>query len=155
MNRLGEEFGQNLSHRVMECLHDFVILELMNSEKYLVIFLLLTSWAWANEKKIPRQEYEFQEDSKDEILVSKKYRSGLHLIYDCKDRFFVCVDEESFKKCQSERENDLKFGLDKVLVCAPFKKFPTRVDCLKAQYSQIQYPGNLTVCQRYERKKKN
>lgn len=101
---------------------------------------------FGNELNIGRREYDFAEDSKDESPMNSKYLSGLYLIYDCPNHYFACVDRESFESCKELREKNIKFTKAKRQPCAPFKKFETRVDCLKEQYRLIQRGGNLSLC---------
>ncbi len=107
-------------------------------------FLCLASSA--NEKAIPPRENDFVEDSKDERPMDKKYTSGLWLLYDCIGHYYACVDGESFKACQISHKKNTAYLKNLRYPCAPFKKFESRVNCLKEQYRLIQRGGNLSLC---------
>lgn len=113
----------------------------------LLLFLIITPIS-GNEKNIQKKEFDFQEESKNEIPINDKYLSGLWLIYDCQAKYFACVDKDSFESCKKARKKNLTFNLTAVHPCAPFKKFETRVDCLKEQYRLMQEGGNMSLCLR-------
>ena len=77
--------------------------------------------------------------------ISKLYRSGEYLIYDCNNRHFVCADEISFNECREKRN----FAIDKrffLLPCAPLKKFEHYEVCVETQYSKTYQMGNRDFC---------
>jgi hypothetical protein len=81
------------------------------------------------------------------LLISNIYREGSYLIYDCKDRHFACVDEESYNGCRERREKALR-ALSKYLECAPLKKFDTQKKCRKVHYEQMHSVANKSFCLR-------
>jgi hypothetical protein len=96
------------------------------------------------------QEQNHQKDQKDEIGVrlSKDYTLGQYLIYDCKRKFFACVNLASYDYCEKERQSLFKLGLKKgtFTPCAPFKRFDSILDCQKEQVIQIEKTRTYPFC---------
>ncbi len=84
--------------------------------------------------------------------ISSKWKRGRHLIYDCIDQAFICVDQEGFQNCQSDR--DLYRTLDSLRpvdsFCAPLKKFEKSPDCFLEQDRQITRYQKKIFCDRRE-----
>jgi hypothetical protein len=65
-------------------------------------------------------------------IISEKYEAGAYLIYDCQDKHWVCVLEEYYRDCESQRSQDLSMNkLD--LRCAPMGQLPTKQSCFQRQ----------------------
>lgn len=78
--------------------------------------------------------------------ISRKYSEGDFLIYDCKERHFACVDPLSYEKCENARKLGLDTKAEKVLACAPLKKFSNFYDCAKEQYALQHRRVNKAMC---------
>lgn len=86
------------------------------------------------------------ERKKYEPRISNKWFRGNYLIYDCARRNFVCVNAQSFGRCEKEREEDKKKMVPS-LRCAPFKMFKSQKECFKEQYRQIENQKPKVYCQ--------
>lgn len=104
-------------------------------------FLIVTPlWGQAQDGKTAdeikfereRRQYEKLRAEESDIMLSRLYRRGPHLIYDCDDKHFACVSPRSRERCQESREADL---MDKKLdlSCAPLKEFESAEDCERTQ----------------------
>ena len=71
-----------------------------------------------------------------EVVISKKYRAGRYLLYDCEDRHFACADEISYKLCKIYRQED-KDRKKELLSCGPLKKYETAEECHQAIYTFV------------------
>lgn len=90
-------------------------------------------------EKLKRQEQldrEFFKKQKAEYQINGKYEAGDNLIYDCQDEYFACVNKISFEKCVEARAGQITLGEPKY-TCAPLKEFPSKEECLKANYDII------------------
>lgn len=68
--------------------------------------------------------------------ISERYFKGSTLIYDCKERHYVCVDRLSAEDCHRWRDEALRknrFSLE----CAPLKEFKTNQECVQDQYQRV------------------
>lgn len=71
-----------------------------------------------------------------DIRLSMRYYQGEVLVYDCRDRHFVCTSIDSANECHNERDlllNKNRFELP----CAPIKQFKDHETCVKEQYKRI------------------
>jgi len=102
---------------------------------------------------IVEKKVEEFEKSMLEPIISAEYKQGEFLIYDCKGRYFACVNDLSYENCRKKREQDVE---DKrsILSCAPLKKFNNQKECFKEQYEQIHQPKNKIFCVNFKNKKK-
>ncbi|MDC1173989.1 hypothetical protein OAT67_01225 [Bacteriovoracaceae bacterium] len=87
--------------------------------------------------KIRRQRFEPR--------ISNKYYRGEHLIYDCRDDHFACVNTESWARCEDLRDFD-KSERRRKLRCAPLKIFKTQKECFEEQYKQIHNQKIKIIC---------
>jgi hypothetical protein len=80
------------------------------------------------------ESFEEFDTARDEF--SDKYMAGPHLIYDCEDKHWVCVDDRVKKDCLEGRE---KRELDKFrsLKCTFVKTLEDKPSCFKHQLSMI------------------
>ena len=76
-----------------------------------------------------RQKFENEEF---EVKISREYRRGPHLIYDCEDKHFACVSPASRERCLEKRQDDLE-KKEVRLSCAPLKEFDSKADCERTQ----------------------
>ncbi len=89
----------------------------------------------------------FEERLYTTYVISEKHRSGTYLIYECKERKFICVDDESFDKCREERRDALNGDVFlKLLPCAPLKKFEDIFDCHDEIYKNMYRMSNKRFC---------
>ena len=108
-------------------------------------FFILTSYA-KDEKKSNVQNLE-----KPEYLISETYRNGAYLIYDCKERHFACVNDESYKLCQDNRKKSFLLRQSHH-PCAPLKKFTEQSFCFKQQIKLIEKNPDKKFCINIDRK---
>tara|TARA_R110000868_G_scaffold300224_4_gene560665 strand:+ start:3905 stop:4315 length:411 start_codon:yes stop_codon:yes gene_type:complete len=70
------------------------------------------------------------------IRLSPRYFKGEVLVYDCRDRHFVCTSMESATECREERDRFL--AKDRFeLPCAPIKRFKNHEACGEEQYKRV------------------
>lgn len=86
-----------------------------------------------------------QAQTHDTKFISEVYRSGNFLIYDCVRGNYACVNKDGFEYCKSVREESLKEG-DKILSCAPLKKFNRYQFCIEQQKVLVDYPVDKLFC---------
>jgi hypothetical protein len=79
------------------------------------------------------------------LRISKEYRSGIYLIYDCEGRFYACVNSQSFEYCKEKRARS-KEKKRKLMACAPLKKFDTGPACIETLYKTIHNPVDKAFC---------
>ena len=66
-------------------------------------------------------------------IIAGNYDAGPYLIYDCKEKHWVCVMEEFYKECGEKRKRDLASVDDTKYSCAPIGEFPTKKGCFQRQ----------------------
>ena len=81
----------------------------------------------------------------DDVRISRFYRRGPYLIYDCEGRHFACVTRENFENC-GERRKKAKVWNKKNLACAPLKKFNKRLDCEKTHREKLVQKSPEPLC---------
>ena len=81
----------------------------------------------------------------DDTRISRFYRRGSYLIYDCEGKHFACVTEENFEDC-GERRKKAKLWNKKSLACAPLKKFGKRQICEKTHREKILQKSPEPLC---------
>ena len=79
------------------------------------------------------------------VQIAPILKSGRYLIYDCKKKFFACVDEFSYEACQDDRKGAIAKRED-FLPCAPLKRFPHYDDCADVQIEKIRQPIKKRFC---------
>ena len=114
----------------------------MNRRIVFVISLFLSFEINGNEKKKKIEEVDFR---RPEHFISKIYRSGHYLIYDCHKRHFACVNKGSFEYCQKRRKTALLLKKKRV-PCAPLKNFSLLDKCIKNQLKFIGETVNKKFC---------
>ncbi len=77
--------------------------------------------------------------------ISNRYYKGPVLIYDCRDRHFVCVDQVSADDCHQGRTEALKKNRFD-LVCAPLKVFKTEPECVAEHYRRVHEGVDKSWC---------
>lgn len=65
-------------------------------------------------------------------FLSLKYTRGPYLIYDCKDKHWVCAGKAEFNYCQESRDFQIKERSES-LGCVPVRSFNTEIDCNSSQ----------------------
>jgi hypothetical protein len=80
-----------------------------------------------------------------EPRISERYYRGRYLIYDCKDRHYVCVNLPSFYNCQEQRQKEID---EKTVLfsCAPLKQFKSQKECFDTNYALIHRVTNKSFC---------
>ena len=81
----------------------------------------------------------------DDVRISRFYRRGPYLIYDCLGKHFACVTEENFEDC-GERRKKAQLWNKKSLVCAPLKKFEKRGLCEKTHRKKLYQKSPDPLC---------
>jgi hypothetical protein len=117
--------------------------------KIIVVALIYSSFVWSDSQ--PKSLAGF--DSKTDIIADN-YEAGPFLIYDCKEKHWVCVMEPFYKECQNQR---LKDENEKSVEhsCAPISEFPTKKSCFQRQlFLTSQHHGNR-FCIKDQWKQKN
>lgn len=64
--------------------------------------------------------------------LSFKYVRGPHLVYDCKDKHWVCTGASEFNNCKKSRDFEIIERKDE-LSCIPSKVFSSEKDCVDSQ----------------------
>ena len=77
--------------------------------------------------------------------ISKEYRQGEYLIYDCEGHYFACVDIDSNHICQNKRSIAWKTR-QLYLSCTSLQRFPTIDLCIKQQYRLIFNEVDKSFC---------
>jgi hypothetical protein len=60
--------------------------------------------------------------------LSDRYDRGVHLIYDCKEKHWVCTTKALSQYCEKTRKRAIE-NYEYSLPCAPFKGFENEKDC--------------------------
>lgn len=66
-------------------------------------------------------------------IIADNYDAGPFLIYDCKEKHWVCVMEDFYKECGEKRTRDLASTEETTHSCAPVGEFPTKKSCFQRQ----------------------
>jgi hypothetical protein len=95
--------------------------------KLIILMALISSVALANSRPKILNNYDPATD-----VIAENYEAGSFLIYDCKEKHWVCVLEYYYKNCTNLREEDqLLKKLE--LSCAPIAQFPNKKSCFQQQ----------------------
>ncbi len=95
---------------------------------------------------IDKETLSEMERRRKEPKISQEFSRGRFLIYDCKQRSFVCVNEPSYLLCREKR--NLGYRAKRLaLPCAPLKEFKEQVECFNKQYSLIHSQSEKSYCQ--------
>ncbi len=78
------------------------------------------------------------EKRKEEYQVNLHYRAGNSLIYDCKRKYYVCVNDDGEKDCREKRTADLLNEDVFNYRCAVFKKFESKEACVLTQNKMME-----------------
>ena len=81
----------------------------------------------------------------DDIRISRFYRRGSYLIYDCEGKHFACVTIENYEDC-GERRKRAKIWNKKNLTCVPLKKFEKRFSCEKTHREKLYKKSPEPLC---------
>lgn len=78
-------------------------------------------------------------------IISEKYEAGPYLIYNCKEKYFVCVMEANYKECEAERTQE---NADKKLElgCAPISKMLNKKSCFQQQLFFVSQNQGTKFC---------
>lgn len=79
------------------------------------------------------------------VRISEAYNSGPYLIFNCQNQHWVCVTEDNFKECQSERIEDIALARARSS-CAPVKRFVTERSCFERQLYLISQNYGDRIC---------
>lgn len=79
-------------------------------------------------------------------IISENYEAGPYLIYDCKEKHWVCVMEPFFKECEEKRSRDLASEDEVYHSCAPVGKFPTKKSCFQRQLFMTTHNHGKRFC---------
>ena len=78
-------------------------------------------------------------------FISPIYQSGSSLIYDCVGDYYACVNGDGFRYCRSQKKISIA-NRDKIISCAPLKRFKRRRYCIKEQKRLIDFPVPKKFC---------
>lgn len=81
-----------------------------------------------------------------EPRISSDFSRGAYLIFDCRNRYYACVNQPSFDSCRLMRDKGYQ-AKKKILPCAPLKEFSDQKDCFAKQYSLIHHQKPKAFCQ--------
>ena len=65
--------------------------------------------------------------------ISKYFREGSYLIYDCEERHYACVSQEGHDLCQQWRRESYR-RRDPIFSCAPLKNYKGIAGCQAKLY---------------------
>ncbi|MFP5385656.1 MAG: hypothetical protein ACLGHN_06220 [Bacteriovoracia bacterium] len=88
-------------------------------------------------------------------IISEEYEAGPFLIYDCKDKHWVCVQPSYYENCKTLRKNDLAQREGLYHTCAPVGKFPTKKSCFQRQLFLTTHNHGNRFCIKDKWKEKN
>lgn len=77
--------------------------------------------------------------------IDHQYRRGKYLIYDCRRKFFVCVNGEGFSSCQESRDEAKEERLAS-LPCAPLRTFDDEEQCVLKQQKLVESLTRTDFC---------
>lgn len=111
----------------------------MSPLKLILLFLIFSSSQalWAEEEMpvdlaFEREQLQKLRNFESDIMISRLYRRGTNLIYDCQNGHFACVSAEGFERCGEKRAED--FEKKKMeLRCTPFKTYSSLEECASEQ----------------------
>lgn len=83
------------------------------------------------------------DDTRD--LISSKYLTGGHLLYDCEDQHWVCVIKENKEACDAKRQKEISLGKHH-LTCFSAEFFQTYKECSQKQKELTKSGMNPRVC---------
>lgn len=110
--------------------------------KLIILALIFTSvFAMADDQ--PKSIAGF--DPKTDI-IAENYEAGQYLIYDCKEKHWVCVTEEYHKECQEKRARDVANTEETIHSCAPIGIFPTKKSCFQRQLFLTTHDHGARFC---------
>jgi len=66
-------------------------------------------------------------------IIADNYDAGPFLMYDCKEKHWVCVMEEFYKDCEDKRKREIASVNETKHSCAPIGSFPTKKSCFQRQ----------------------
>ncbi len=97
--------------------------------RLIFISAFLSSSSFAEEFDTTRDEF------------SDKYMAGPHLVFDCKDKHWVCVDDDNKKDCLDGREGRVK---DKFrnYHCTYARSFEDKPSCFEFQKKMVNSGNN-------------
>lgn len=78
-------------------------------------------------------------------IISDKYEAGPFLIYDCKDKHYVCVLESYFKECGESRAKDIH-DRKLELSCAPISEHLNKKSCFQKQLFMVSQNHGTKFC---------
>lgn len=123
--------------------------------KVIILFLTFCSFAiYAADESVvaPAKSVEdLDRDIPNGKMLSRYYRRGNYLIYDCEDGHFACVDDLSYARCQKWRNK----AIDKVkeyMPCAPLTRFDSIEKCDSEHYKYIYNFTPKKFCLRAKKK---
>lgn len=79
-------------------------------------------------------------------IISENYEAGPYLIYDCKEKHWVCVMESFYKECKEKRSRDIASTNDVYHSCAPIGLFPTKKSCFQRQLFMVTHNHGSRFC---------
>lgn len=80
-----------------------------------------------------------------EFQITREFRRGTHLIYDCARKRFLCVNEDGRNLCRSRRDEDIEDQFY-FLRCAVMKSYETYDECVENQYRMIHSSIDKRFC---------
>ena len=82
--------------------------------------------------------------AREDYVINIQYRGGDNLIYDCNEKYFVCVSDTGRDQCETDRQEAKDNGKENY-PCAVLKVYKKKEDCLQKQYEI----ANVNALKRY------
>lgn len=108
--------------------------------KWFSVILLLSQVVWGQSKFL--NDFDPEKD-----LISEEYTAGAFLIYDCKERHWVCVMASDFEACQKGWSQENKEFSDRNK-CFPVKEFPNKKSCFQEQLFLVSQNHSAQYCEK-------
>jgi hypothetical protein len=99
--------------------------------------------ALAAEKKAERENDEIVRKS--DYTINDRYHAGPYLIFDCRGKYYACVDDVSNDNCSERRKESIELK-KKIYPCAPLKKFDDKEKCLYKNYEVVESVAMKRFC---------
>ena len=114
---------------------------------FFLILIQYTALAQVEETKRVKTIEELDREIPSGKILSRYYRRGNYLIFDCEDQHFACVDDMSFKRCQEWRQKAID-KIEEYMPCAPLKRYDSIEACDKDHYQYIYKSIPKKFCRR-------
>lgn len=108
--------------------------------KLMLFCILMISNALADDGEKVLNGYDPKVD-----IISEDYEAGPYLIYDCKNKHYVCVLESYFKECEEKKQKDLALNKENVS-CTPISEHLNKKSCFQKQLLLVSRNHGTRAC---------